>query len=108
MGVVSDLGGFLKHRLHPKTIASEVLGTVIGRVSHGASELAHGLFTQGAAYVPYGQDTLPVSPPDEPVEPAQAEAVATPAMPSLEEQYRTQVALYAMRGQSVTHQGPSL
>ena len=105
MGVVSN---FLKHRLHPKTIASEIFSGLVGRVSHGASELAHGLFTQGPAYVPYGQDTMPVAAPDAAVQDVATPEPEAPAMPSPEEQYQTQVALYAMRGPSATQRGPSL
>ena len=110
MGFIKNLGQTALSRLNPKTIVSEVLETVIGRMSHGASEVAQGLFTQGAAYVPYGQDAMPIAAPDAAATeaPASAEPEAPAAMPSPDEQYQTQVAMHAMRGQSPTHQGPSL
>ena len=108
MGIASDVGRIIKARLSLKTIASEVLATVIGRVSHGASEVAHGLFTQGPAYVPYGQDTMPVSAADERVQAAQAELEATAAAPSPLEQYQTNLSLYAQRSAPAKDQTPSL
>ncbi len=108
MGFLKELGQTVLSRLHPKTIASEVLATAIGRVSHGASEVAHGLFTQGPAYVPYGQDTMPVSAANEPVQASQAEVEAPAAVPSLDEQYQANLSLYAQRSTPAKDQTLSL
>ena len=90
MGVFATIGNHLKNRLSLKTIASEMASTITDRIiPHGAAELAHGIITQSTAYVPYGQETVPV---------ADADAVQdTP--PSLAEQYQASLAMNAQAAQ---------
>ena len=55
----------LKHRLNPRTIATEMDAGVVRLAGQGAAEAAQAIFT-GQGFVPYGPTDRPV-----PVEPAQ-------------------------------------
>ena len=101
MGFLSDLGGTIKARLNPKTIAAEVFETITDRViPHGAAELAHALNTQGSGYVPYGQASMPVEPPETASPPIDAgvEPASVAVVPSTQEQYEANLSMFAGRG----------
>ena len=86
MSVYSKFVDHIKDRLNIKTIASEMASTVTDRIiPHGAAELAHAFMTQGSGYVPYGQESIPVS---------DADAVQD-APPSMAEQYQASLAMNA-------------
>ena len=84
MGFFSDLGGTIKARLTPKTIAHEAFETLTDRiVPQGAAEIAQTLFGHGSGYVPYGpgQAALPVEPVETISPVAASDASPEPACP---------------------------
>ena len=99
-----------------KAVAVVVVDTLAYRmIPHGASELAHALFTQGSGYVPYGQESMPGAEPDAvspqteaTVAPASVESASVAEVKPLQEQYQDLVAMYGQRSSPQKDQTPSL